>query len=498
MGPEKSGVVREPDSSGGVVCIALVGIANIALQSSVLLGKAPVTSLTIFSAVVFVSIIILLLLGFRSASFSIYAIALLTSYSDVSWGGSAFKEQSSAVADMRLGPLSVAMWYLLLLSTMIFVRRDMWMPPKEQLHFAVLREMRPLTVIAFIGILGGVARVCFAGNSLEDLATDVFALLFVFLFLYGVLGCLSKTRIENLLRTALVLAIVSVILNAGLGVRVNYGGQFFVPIPDIVNYLPIVILAVLGRSRRLCICSWILYVSAAFGAGLIAPTGKLILVVMMSAVYLTMIDKNSIPSGRRLIPIAAAIFGIIFFSGGIADMLDFFDYQVLAYKYRQVFAVAALARDTPILFYSSSIGNLSAEIETVWRSLTTGEVFLGRGFGAWYRDLTGHLSMADAMAYSDQIIGSGHFRRFHLPIIEVMSWAGAIGVIAYCLMVRKLWRRIRNGTYSALLPLTILLFTLGFLKENQLMFSLGLAYGMNGMGYRSGNSDATLGQGPDT
>jgi hypothetical protein len=471
-------LLRGPGWDTGQIASLFVGLANLVVQSLVFHGAVPQVVLAAYSSVVFAVAIILLFLGLRRTSFTIYAVALLTSFSDVSWTGSDFQRHSSSVADLRLGPLSVAMWYLLLAAALICLRKDLWHKASDRTYDSVMRELRPLAAIVLLAVLQGVMRMALSVNSLSDFAVDLFSVAFVFLFLYAVLGCLPWERIQWILKTALQLAVISVAVNAIVGARVDYGGQLFVPAPDITNYLPVVVIAIYGTRRGFCALFWLVYVSVVFGTGLIAPNGKLILVVLMSAAYLIIVDGQGRFSVKRLIPVLLSIVALLSFADATVDFLDDLDYKVLAYKYRQVFTVGKMAMDDPALFYSSSIGNLAAELNTVWTASAPVDRLAGRGFGGWYKDVTGYLTIADAMAYRDGINATGRFRQFHLPIIQVLSWSGLVGIAFYFAMVGKLWKRIREGSPGALLPLTILLFTLGFLKENQLMFSLGLGLAM--------------------
>lgn len=268
-----------------------------------------------------------------------------------------------------------------------------------------------------------------------------------------------------------------------LGYKSYYAGMEITVYDLFYNLFPIIPIVLAVIYSRLYFILWVVLFYFVL-SGISITGGKLffeyliIFVFSLSLLFSSKdfkeINKARFVLNRSAILILLTLLTVVVlnYNQGLVDFFSDYELHAVSYKLSQLNALLVLSTN---LDPSSSTGNLYYEFVTIFSNFLEGNslsLLYGSGLGGSFHDYNSYL-LSSSSAYTDDQISTGLFYKFHLPLTSFFAWGGAVGLLLFLYLCYIHITQMKNFDIHSIYALSsfiVFLFTIGFIKENYILF----------------------------
>jgi hypothetical protein len=284
--------------------------------------------------------------------------------------------------------------------------------------------------ILFSSVIG-LIFVFFSVNYIDTYIKDLLVYLPYFIYLY-LLSFLNTNDLKLIVKYGISLSVVTMLISYITQQFFFYGGNFtFV----LMNSFSFVMIFTIFFFKNLYSNKHYFFLSLSMLFLLL--TGKVfigtksIIILILLIIWLFYSSKNNVKLAL------ISLLCIIFLIGPLIDWItvNLSNNLLLSYKFLQITNVFDFIDLEMIAFSGTSMGNIVAELMTLFSYLKDNVIFLitGKGFGGAVADVHGYLAgyVGSGGGYGEIDLIRNQFTRMHLPIFEIIIKTGLIGLWYY-------------------------------------------------------------------
>lgn len=276
---------------------------------------------------------------------------------------------------------------------------------EERHNFSVLM------LIAVVPLMAGLLGLTVGGSEFRFVTSEFLKFLaFLCFCIYAITLRRSWDEILDFVAVLMtILLVIGVVLKTFLNIGYFYGGATYMYAPVSAFIVPLVALFHSGRKYHILVVLMLVLL----GLGYLQPSMK---IVLLLALTLTVLGIRSIGIASSILLVAASVIGAFYIYPYLPDGLRYKSFSL-------ILLVSGGYKELGYLFFTTSAGNIVAELATIVSSLAD-RLFIPVGAGISMHDRFGILGLANEFAYPAAAFSSGYFYPFHLGAYYALLWYG--------------------------------------------------------------------------